>query len=34
MAIVKPSKAKPHPSVALQPKPVFVGKGQPKKGNG
>lgn len=32
MAIVKPSKAKVHPQVQLQPKPKFVGKGQPKKG--
>jgi hypothetical protein len=32
VAIVKPSTAKVHPQVALQPKVTFVGKGQPKKG--
>jgi hypothetical protein len=32
VAIIKPSKPKVNPQVALQPKPKFVGKGQPKKG--
>jgi hypothetical protein len=32
VAIIKPSKPIVHPQVQLQPKPKFVGKGQPKKG--